>query len=542
MGYPRSLTVDLLLCAIYHCVSRCVRREFLIGDAVRAAWIVQRLEFLASLFGIEVLEYAIMGNHLHLLLRIRPELTWCWTDAEIAERWLTLRAAGPLGLDVDLEARPSQADIDRAVLDPARIDEWRRRLGDLGWFHKELKEPCARLWNAEDDTTGHFWEGRYSAKVALDDVALMAQALYIQLNAVRAGTEGGVGQGERTSIGKRMRRTIAQLRAGRHGEALAGFQSRVVDGAWMPVFPCRPGSVAELSDEEYARRVARGRRNAEIRRAVRKEAETITRLAADAPVEELLPMVTVTGESPATGRGADAEAGREARREPRVPRHRLRPRPCSLPPADVRASEASYLTAMENPFRPRRDGAGDPYAPTAVLPGMTLGALIALADLEGRRVRADKRGAIAADEPRALERFRAMALGVESDAPGAGAGAGANAGAAPTAVDDAPWLEAMGALGEGVRKTVTATLGLLARHRSMVARLLGGLPAEPNANAEPNAESGCAKERVNGGPARPSRPPRIAWFGSASGADGVLAAEAKRRGVRRAVGERPVAR
>ena len=67
-------------------------------------------------------------------------------------------------------------------------------------------------------------------------------------------------------------------------------------------------------------------------------------------------------------------------------------------------------------------------------------------------------------------------------------------------------------------------------------------PEEPNANAEPNAESGCAKERVNGGPARPSRPPRIAWFGSASGADGVLAAEAKRRGVRRAVGERPVAR
>jgi Transposase IS200 like len=194
MGYPRSRTVDHSLCSVYHCVSRCVRREFLLADAVRAAWIDQRLEFLSSLFAVDVLEYAIMENHLHLLLRIRPELAWCWSDTEVAERWLTLRAAGPLGRAGDWSGRPSPEEVAEAASDEADIDEWRRRLANLGWFHKELKEPCARMWNAEEHRAGHFWEGRYSSKVALDDVAVTVQAFYVLLNLVRAGAESGTGR------------------------------------------------------------------------------------------------------------------------------------------------------------------------------------------------------------------------------------------------------------------------------------------------------------------------------------------------------------
>ena len=85
MGFPRSRTVDPAACAVYHCVSRCARRLFLIADAVRADWIVRRLEFLASVFAVDVLEYAVLSNHVHLILRLRPELAWCWTDAEVAE-------------------------------------------------------------------------------------------------------------------------------------------------------------------------------------------------------------------------------------------------------------------------------------------------------------------------------------------------------------------------------------------------------------------------------------------------------------------------
>ena len=177
MALARSLLVDHLACSVYHCVSRCVRRQFLLSDAVRTAWLVQRLELLASLFAVDVLEFAILANHIHLLLRIRPEVAWCWTAEEVAERWLALRAADPFARVGDAILKPSREDIAEAARDEALIDEWRRRLADLGWFHKELKEPCARMWNEEDDVTGHFWEGRYSSKVALDDIALAAQAL-----------------------------------------------------------------------------------------------------------------------------------------------------------------------------------------------------------------------------------------------------------------------------------------------------------------------------------------------------------------------------
>ena len=57
---------------VCHAVSRCVRRAFLCGDDPvsgesyehRRQWIRDRLEFLASVFGIDCLTYAIMSNHI----------------------------------------------------------------------------------------------------------------------------------------------------------------------------------------------------------------------------------------------------------------------------------------------------------------------------------------------------------------------------------------------------------------------------------------------------------------------------------------------
>ena len=62
---------------IVHCVQRCVRRAYLAGkDPVsgkdygfRREWIRRRLEALASVFGVDVLTYAILSNHLHVAVR-----------------------------------------------------------------------------------------------------------------------------------------------------------------------------------------------------------------------------------------------------------------------------------------------------------------------------------------------------------------------------------------------------------------------------------------------------------------------------------------
>ncbi len=84
--------------AIAHCVQRCVRRAFLAGDdpvsgksfEYRRDWIRKRLELLASVFGIDVLSYSVMSNHVHLVLRTRPDVVKSWDDLDVAKRWLRL--------------------------------------------------------------------------------------------------------------------------------------------------------------------------------------------------------------------------------------------------------------------------------------------------------------------------------------------------------------------------------------------------------------------------------------------------------------------
>ena len=80
---------------VYHCIARCVRRAFLCGldpytgqdYSHRKEWILDRLRELAGLFAIEVCGYSVMSNHLHLVLRIRPDIAGQWSADEIALRW-----------------------------------------------------------------------------------------------------------------------------------------------------------------------------------------------------------------------------------------------------------------------------------------------------------------------------------------------------------------------------------------------------------------------------------------------------------------------
>jgi hypothetical protein len=75
MTVARSRLVDVSLIRWYHCISRCVRRAFLLaeGELDRKAWIERRLEELAEIFAVSVGGFAILDTHLHLLLRLDPE-------------------------------------------------------------------------------------------------------------------------------------------------------------------------------------------------------------------------------------------------------------------------------------------------------------------------------------------------------------------------------------------------------------------------------------------------------------------------------------
>ena len=67
---------------IFHCWSRCVRRAFLMGDDPqtgknydhRRQWMLERLDVICQAFCIDVLFFAVLGNHFHLVLATHPRL------------------------------------------------------------------------------------------------------------------------------------------------------------------------------------------------------------------------------------------------------------------------------------------------------------------------------------------------------------------------------------------------------------------------------------------------------------------------------------
>ena len=95
MTLPRSSLISLSDTPYYHCVSRCVRRAFLCGVdhysgksyEHRRAWLEHKLLSTASIFGIKLCAYAVMSNHYHVVLHVRPDLIASWSDKEVVSRW-----------------------------------------------------------------------------------------------------------------------------------------------------------------------------------------------------------------------------------------------------------------------------------------------------------------------------------------------------------------------------------------------------------------------------------------------------------------------
>ena len=211
MGLPRNQYVQEGQEGVYHCFSRCVRRAFLCGfDAFtgrdfshRKALLLERLRHLSTIFAIDVCAFAILATHYHLILRTRPDLVAVWSDREVARRWLTLfpRRRDPHGNPMP----PEEKDICALADQPGRIGELRRRLSSLSWFMGQLNEFIARAANKEDQVKGRFWESRFKCQVLLDEAAIAACMVYVDLNLIRAGLAGTPEESDFTSIQERIR-------------------------------------------------------------------------------------------------------------------------------------------------------------------------------------------------------------------------------------------------------------------------------------------------------------------------------------------------
>jgi len=210
-SYARKEIVCESEVEVFHAYTRCVRRAFLCGEDPlsgknfdhRKAWVEERLQDLSSIMALDICGFAVMSNHLHVVVRTRPDLAAGWSDEEVARRWWRLF---PKRRDEHgQEAEPEEHELGMLLADAEGLAERRRRLSSLSWFMRCLSEPIARRANKEDEVSGRFFEGRFKCQKLLDEAAILACSVYVDLNPVRAGIADTPETSAHTSAHERIR-------------------------------------------------------------------------------------------------------------------------------------------------------------------------------------------------------------------------------------------------------------------------------------------------------------------------------------------------
>ena len=166
--------------AVYHCICRCVAKEMLLDTRSKEVFRKQ-MHTMADFCGVQVLTYCLMSNHVHLLVRVpEPEPI---TDQELVRRYALLYGKYPgvvTAFEKLLKEDSKEAEAERA--------RQLKRMGDISFFMKELKQRFGIWYNKSHNRIGTLWTERFkSVLVENTRTALMTVAAYIELNAVRAG-------------------------------------------------------------------------------------------------------------------------------------------------------------------------------------------------------------------------------------------------------------------------------------------------------------------------------------------------------------------
>jgi len=213
---------------------------------------------MAKHFALDIVSLAILSNHMHKQLRIRPDIVRKWSNREVARKWLFLY---PKTKDKNGNAcAPKDKEINQITSDKKRVKELRERLCSLSWFNRYLKEKIAKRANKEDQVTGHFFESRFKSIRIATEAAAIACSMYIDLNPVRAGIANTPEESKYTSVWYRIRARQAKQR-NRKAQGKRANQSRATRmndrhaDAWLA--PIHEGRLpADQRHAEHGRRIS----------------------------------------------------------------------------------------------------------------------------------------------------------------------------------------------------------------------------------------------------------------------------------------------
>ncbi|HAB18938.1 MAG TPA: transposase [Verrucomicrobiota bacterium] len=186
MRLPRLKAPEGHTVAYYHCLSRVVDRQFVLGEVEREQFVRLMREY-EAFCGVRILTYCILSNHFHILIEV-PERPKELPGSEELHRKLELLSGTALSAAtarqrMEMFRQAGDAAGERAFWERICASMW-----DVSAFMKLLKQRFTQWFNRQKGRKGTLWEERFkSVLVEGAGEALSTMAAYIDLNPVRAG-------------------------------------------------------------------------------------------------------------------------------------------------------------------------------------------------------------------------------------------------------------------------------------------------------------------------------------------------------------------
>jgi hypothetical protein len=114
----------------------------------------KRLLFLAGLFAIDICSYAVMSNHVHVVVHVDKDEALSWDVDKVLRRYHKLHNGTLL---TQKYVRGDELSPSESFSFNETVEEYWLRLYDISWLMRDLNEYIAREENKEDACTGRFY-------------------------------------------------------------------------------------------------------------------------------------------------------------------------------------------------------------------------------------------------------------------------------------------------------------------------------------------------------------------------------------------------